>query len=204
MKKMICLYFFFTIFFAATTLFAHRISVFCWVEGNKAKCESSFSPGGEPVKNGKIEVWCLNTNKLLIKGVTNSKGEFEFELPKGIKDKKWKLKVICNASMGHKNFWTITPEDYLEEEEADTLTEQKSKVADNSSSKTLNKTSSTSSQEIKKVVLEVIRKELDPIKRELAQMNEKKITVGDVMGGIGYIFGLMGIVFYFKARGKSS
>ncbi|MBF0527124.1 MAG: hypothetical protein HQK56_18740, partial [Deltaproteobacteria bacterium] len=53
----------------------------------------------------------------------------------------------------------------------------------------------------------IVEKSLDtrlhPIIRTLAQMNkEQGPRLSDIIGGIGYIFGLMGLVMYFRSKRK--
>jgi len=53
-----------------------------------------------------------------------------------------------------------------------------------------------------KALEKVLDKKLAPILRSLAEMQEPKIRLTDVLGGLGYIFGLMGVAAYFNSRGK--
>jgi nickel transport protein len=55
---------------------------------------------------------------------------------------------------------------------------------------------------IDKVIEKALDKKLAPIMRTLAEMQEQKIRLTDVLGGLGYIFGLVGVAAYFKSRGK--
>jgi nickel transport protein len=43
-------------------------------------------------------------------------------------------------------------------------------------------------------------KKLAPIMRMLAEMQEQKVRLTDVLGGLGYIFGLVGVAAYFKRK----
>jgi nickel transport protein len=43
-------------------------------------------------------------------------------------------------------------------------------------------------------------KKLAPIMRMLAEMQEQKVRPTDVLGGLGYIFGLVGVAAYFKRK----
>ena len=38
-----------------------------------------------------------------------------------------------------------------------------------------------------------------PVMRNISEMREEK-SLAEIVGGIGFIFGLMGIYFYLKAR----
>jgi nickel transport protein len=53
---------------------------------------------------------------------------------------------------------------------------------------------------IDKVIEKALDKKLAPIMRTLAEMQEQKIRLTDVLGGLGYIFGLVGVAAYFKCK----
>jgi nickel transport protein len=57
---------------------------------------------------------------------------------------------------------------------------------------------------IDKALEKALDKKLAPILRALAEMQEQKVRPTDVLGGLGYIFGLVGVAAYVKARGKGS
>jgi nickel transport protein len=57
---------------------------------------------------------------------------------------------------------------------------------------------------IDKALEKALDKKLAPIQRTLAEMQEQKVRMADVLGGLGYIFGLVGVAAYFKARGKAT
>lgn len=63
-----------------------------------------------------------------------------------------------------------------------------------------------SSSEIEIIVDRTLEKKLKPIKNILIQIQESssKPGISEILGGIGYILGLMGIIMYFKSKaGKS-
>jgi nickel transport protein len=53
-----------------------------------------------------------------------------------------------------------------------------------------------------KALEKVLDKKLAPVMRILAEMQEQKIRLTDVLGGLGYIFGLVGVAAYFKAKSQ--
>ena len=53
---------------------------------------------------------------------------------------------------------------------------------------------------IDKALERALDKKLAPIMRTLAEMQEPKIRLTDVLGGLGYIFGLAGVAAYFKRK----
>jgi len=78
------------------TALAHRVNLFAYAEGGKIYTESYFSDG-KPVEGGKVLVYD-GENELLLEGVTDKEGFFNFDIPK-IDD----LNIVINAAMGHKN-----------------------------------------------------------------------------------------------------
>ncbi|MFO7707780.1 MAG: hypothetical protein R6V84_06380 [Desulfobacterales bacterium] len=57
---------------------------------------------------------------------------------------------------------------------------------------------------IDKAIEKALDKKLAPILRTLAEMREQKIRLTDVLGGLGYIFGLVGVAAYFNSRRKGN
>jgi nickel transport protein len=53
---------------------------------------------------------------------------------------------------------------------------------------------------IEKALEKALDRKLAPIMRTLAEMQEQKIRLTDVLGGLGYIFGLVGVAAYFKRK----
>ena len=53
---------------------------------------------------------------------------------------------------------------------------------------------------IDKALEKALDKKLAPIMRTLSEMQEQKIRLTDVLGGLGYIFGLVGVAAYFKRK----
>jgi len=88
-----------TLLFCGTAL-AHKVNLFAYAEEGKVYTESYF-PDGSPVEGGKVEVYD-SQNNLLLEGVTDKKGLFNFVIPK-VDD----LTIVINATMGHKNSFKL-------------------------------------------------------------------------------------------------
>lgn len=54
--------------------------------------------------------------------------------------------------------------------------------------------------DFEKVLERALDRKLAPISRALAEMQEQKVRPTDVLGGLGYIIGLVGVAAYVKAR----
>jgi len=59
-----------------------------------------------------------------------------------------------------------------------------------------------SKEEIQKVVEDSLDKKLRPIVRMMTESKNAKPSITEIIGGIGYIFGLFGVVLFFKNRIK--
>ena len=56
--------------------------------------------------------------------------------------------------------------------------------------------------EIEAIVEKALDKKMKPVLKMLAESNAKEPGIGDILGGIGYIIGLVGIGAYFHNRKK--
>jgi nickel transport protein len=159
--------------------YAHNVYIFAWVEGDTIYTESYFG-GDKRVNEGLIRVLDL-TGKELLKGKTNEMGEFSFKIPQ-----KADMRIILEASMGHKAEYLFKAEEF-----SDTAENAHKEEAD------------TDADKIRAMIEEVIDSRLSPISRKLAGLEKNRGPgLTEVIGGIGYIFGIMGLIMYLKARKK--
>ena len=187
--------------------FAHKVSIFAWVEGDTVYTQSKFSKG-KRVKNSSVIVFDSDGNKLL-EGKTDDNGEFSFTIPK-----QTALKVVLKASMGHMAEWKI-PVEEINPEAVSNNSKPESDLKDSyetsSGSQTINsgtdlsvlsESHGISKQEIKKLIDESLDRKLSPIMNILADSYGGGPGLTEIIGGIGYIFGLVGVAMYFTSRRK--
>jgi len=199
MKKIIIIIFIsFIMFVNSKYVLAHKVNVYGYAENGKVFVEAYFVDGTK-AKNSLVEVFDAKTSKLLLVGKTNEKGEFSFKIPK-----LTSLKLVLTASMGHKNDYVIT-----EEEIKDALKNISEKKVDNDEksihdNSVRNWCQQISLREIETIVDKVVERKLQPLKNILLKIEHSthKPTTTEIIGGIGYIMGLMGIIMYFKNRKK--
>lgn len=79
---------------------AHKVNLFAYAEEGTIFTESYF-PDGRAVEGGKVLVYD-SKDTLLLEGVTDTEGLFNFDIPKGDD-----LKIVIDAGMGHKNSFTL-------------------------------------------------------------------------------------------------
>lgn len=189
---------FLMLFFFGTGLArAHKVNVFAWVEGDAVFIESKFS-GGKRVKGGMITVSDLRGNQLL-SGKTNNRGEFSFKIPK-----KTTLKIVLVAGMGHRGEWTIPVEEIEMVSVIEIRESVQQETAENEPKSIMRSIPAPKpcSDEIQLAVEKALDKKLKPIMKMLAESREQGPTFHDIFGGIGYIFGLVGLATYIHYRRK--
>ncbi|NVM20404.1 MAG: hypothetical protein HWN68_01305 [Desulfobacterales bacterium] len=181
---------------------AHKVTIFAWVEGDTVYTQSKFS-GGRKARNSTVVVYDKE-GKLLLEGKTDKNGLFSFKIPK-----KTELKVALKASMGHLAEWTIPAEEIMgaaDNSEAGVVpsTQQAAPSTETKTSSELPATTavSLSLQDVQDLIDRSLDRKLSPIVNMLADSLDRGPGMSEVMGGIGYIFGLVGVALYFATRGK--
>ncbi|MBF0550663.1 MAG: hypothetical protein HQK60_09015 [Deltaproteobacteria bacterium] len=191
---------------------AHKVFVYAWVEGDTVRVESYFG-ANKKVMNSPVEVFDPSGRKLL-DGRTNDQGEFSFKIP-GRTD----LRIVVEAGMGHRAEYTLKEADLPAgptESRGTDSTQVRQESATSSPDKmarlepapadTLPAAASTANltaDQVRTIVEKALDARLHPIIRTLAQMNkEQGPRLSNIIGGIGYIFGLMGLAMYFRSKRK--
>ncbi len=194
----------FVLLFNGTAL-AHKVTVFAWVEGNTVLGESKFS-GGKKAQKAEIIVWDLE-GKELLRTKTNEKGEFSFPLPG-----KTAMRIELIAGMGHKAEWIIPLEDIddtaLAAPSGDTVKpvpEPEEKTDPGQMTPTAASIDPAQLEAIvEKAVTRALNQKITPLTKMVANLEQKGPSINEIIGGIGYIFGLMGVAMYFSSRKKKS
>ncbi|WP_320040461.1 hypothetical protein [uncultured Desulfobacter sp.] len=199
--KLFCLMLF--LILSTGNALAHKVTVFAWVEGDTVLGESKFS-GGKKAQNSEIIVWDLNGRELL-RTRTNEKGEFSFPIPE-----KTAMRIELIAGMGHKAEWIIPLEDFGE-----TVTAENTQVEKIDSSEPGAKSDSRQTAQttvnidpvqletiVEKAVTKALNQKITPLTKMVADLEQKGPSMNEILGGIGYIFGLMGVAMYFSSRRK--
>ncbi len=170
-------------------LWAHKVEIYAWVEGDMVFTESFFS-GGHRAAHSQIEVFDNNGKKLLT-GKTDSQGMFSFKLPK-----KRGLKIVLRTPEGHRSEFNLKAREtpVKEDRQEGGRTEKDLPMVPDPC---------MSREEIKAVVEKVLDEKLKPMEERLADSQKRGPGITEILGGIGYIVGLMGIAIYFKNRKKA-
>ena len=188
---LILIFIFLIIMMVNISVFAHKVNIFAYVEGEKIYTESYFNDGKKCI-DSKIEVFDNQGNKLL-EGLTDKEGEFSFEVPSEDGD----LKIVLTTSMGHQAEYSILADELSstaglikeEPEEPVSLISPETSLVD--------------LKEIQSIIEDSLNEKLKSIMREMREIKksqEDKISPTEIIGGIGYIIGIFGIIAYFLSR----
>ena len=178
-------------------IYAHKVQMFAYAEGENVIVEGYFADGKKAMKS---EVVVYNPSGTeLLRGRTDDSGQFTFKAPE-----KTDLRIVVDAGMGHKTEYTLPAgELHIEggNKTAGVVTAKKEKTKEDKVS--VSQTSRLDDAQIQAIVEKAVEKSvgeaIKPLVRSFTEMQQKN-SLTTIIGGIGYIMGLMGIVLYFKSR----
>ncbi len=172
----------------------HKIVLFAWVEGDRVHVESKFSGGRKPV-SAPITIYDLDGHKLL-EGTTDSNGAFVFKAPAKIA-----MKIVLSAGMGHQAEWQVKAAEFEHSGASTTIRPSAPPAPDLPEVKTAPEVGAplTASQ-IETLIENVMERKLRPIITMLVNQHDRGPRIADVLGGLGYIFGLVGLAAYMRYR----
>lgn len=194
--------------FSVESAFGHNVTIFAWVEGDTVFTQSKFS-GGRKAQDSSVVVYDTEGN-LLLEGKTDEKGEFAFKVPK-----KTGLKIVLKASMGHLAEWVIPVEEIIAAaRERSSGTQEtpppsaakepppRSPALKPGRSEPAPAPVYLQPQELQKMIDESLDRKIAPIVNMLASLNDRGPGLTEIIGGIGYICGLVGVALYVANRKK--
>ncbi|MDH5301698.1 MAG: hypothetical protein OEW58_10085 [Gammaproteobacteria bacterium] len=177
---------FFTLLFSLiSSAHAHKVNMFAFVEGNSVSIEAYFVDG-KRAKNCEVTA-TDSTGKVLNQGQTNDQGQYQFSV-----SQPTDIRIAVNAGMGHMATYDIAASDFGDNSAG---------VAASDSDENGNALASAdiNSAELNAAIERAVAKSMAPVMRNISEMRAEK-SLADIIGGIGFIFGLLGIYFYLKAR----
>ena len=191
---------------------AHKVSVFAWVEGDTVYFQSKISGGRKP-KCAPVEVFNARGD-LILSGVTNDNGEFSFKVEE---KNKTEMKIVLLVGMGHRAEWTIPAGDFESGEtksmqeaaplrktpgKTDTSLQSKEPGPNTGPALRMESSDGLTVDDVQTMIEKTLDRKLKPVMKMLAESREKDPSLRDILGGIGYILGLVGIAMYFRYRRK--
>lgn len=187
--------------------FAHRVTIFAWVDGDTIHTRSKIG-GGKQIKDALVVVYNSRGDRLL-EGRTDRDGMFSFKTPE-----KSDLKVVLTGSMGHAAEWKIPVDDIIGGKVEDNPSLSPKAAADVGPSKPAAlpdrtprpepATGNLRPEDIEAIVNSALDKKLQPLTHMLEKAYQRGPGFTEIIGGIGYIFGLVGIALYVANRRRKA
>jgi len=172
---------------------AHRISVYAYVEDGQIKGEG-YMPGGGKVSNQQVQVLDAG-GKVLAETKTTQGGAFSLPLPQA----KPPLTLVLVAGAGHRATYELKTADLgvapasapatAGAQPAAPAAEPAAQVA-------------AAPQDLAPQVKKAVEQAVAPLRAQLADMalRSNEASLKDIVGGLGWIVGLLGLAAYMKAR----
>lgn len=216
-----------TSFLAPAPALAHKVQMFAHAEGDRVFVEGYF-PDGKKTINSEVIVYDGKSGEELLRGKTDDKGKFSFKPPRktdlrialnaslghkteyilpggdladagGNKARSSAATASTSGDTGFtkraenqqdKSSLALSPSDSLRVNSAKDVTS----IDDRRGLLTPSDPS-----EVQTMVERGVEKGVSPLLREFSECKEH-VFFSEIIGGIGYIFGVLGIVLYFKSR----
>lgn len=198
----------------STSALAHKVNLFAYYEGDKIVVEGYFS------KSRKAQdcevVFSDAQGKTLHKGRTDDQGRFEVPM-KELGPVKGDILITLIAGEGHKREYTLAAEEApatsaSSSKEGGEAQPDNKQTADVKAKEAQTVSASIgNTQALEQKIREIVKQEnLSIIKmlgnqqRLLLEQENTGPSVRDVVGGIGWIFGIVGIIAFMSARNRKS
>lgn len=195
------------VFAGASFAAAHRVNIFAFVDGDAVQVECGFNRS-QKVRQGTVEVFDSATGAKLLQGTTDDNGVFRFPVTAELREAGHDLSIRIIAGEGHQNDWTVSADELAASGTpkavmaAASATQAVGQAAPSVSAASPSATVSggATPAEIERIIDAALDAKLSPIKRMLAEQTEAGPNIRDIIGGIGWIFGLIGIAAYVRRR----
>ena len=180
---------------------AHGIRLFAYPEGGKLVGEGYFS-GGKKAMNCPVLLKDKN-GKLLLEGKTDHEGRFSLPIPQT----EPPFLLILKAGEGHRAEYRLTAADMGADKSKTASKPEPPKAPAGKAPKISAGPKTVAGPEmaalVEKAVAKAMSASLKGVNARLDRLAEgKEPGAKDIIGGLGWIMGLVGIAAYFKAREK--
>lgn len=165
--------------------YAHRMKVFAWVDGKAIDGEVYFS-GGQGAAGSTIEL--VADQEIVATTQSNDEGQFRFE-EMTARD----YLVRADAGQGHVTTYSVSATEFTPEDVAVTATA----TTGTDEASVQPAANSLTPAQLEQAIARAVR----PLREQLDQY-ESKVRMHDVLGGMGYIFGLFGLFVLYRSRRK--
>ncbi len=185
---------------------AHRINVIAMVEGDTIVVEGYLS-GGAKVADMPVEVFDASGKKVL-EGRTDAKGVYSFKLS-DLPNVQGDLRILLRGGMGHEAEYILPASELPGSSLPQAPTPPPEKKETGASAKHSRTAEANDLEVVKSAVSQAVEEKIEPLVKMLG--NQQKLileqqikgpTIAEIVGGIGWILGIVGIAAYFMSRNR--
>jgi len=215
---------------APSAALAHKVNIFAYVDGHNIVADCFFSKTSKVI-NGVVSVIDVQTGAVLSTGTTDDKGALSIPVPPQAIASGHDLKLLLKAGEGHQSDTIISASEFAglkaqapaktaptvatkptevnrAAKSASTKDKTKPQPAATSAAPAASVPAGTVMDEatltriVTQAVDQSVESRMAPVKRMLLESAEKGPSATEIIGGIGYIFGLFGIAAFVASRRK--
>lgn len=172
------------------TVHAHKLNLFAFVEGNQISVEAYF-PDGKKARNSEVQILDTQGN-VLVSGLTDEQGMYLYTAPV-----QAAMRIVVNAGLGHQAEYELSAEEWSGN--VAIASTQIPEATSSSSPPASNTNPDQNPAGLQRAIAHAIK----PLALEIAQLRQRT-TLADIIGGIGFIIGILGVIAYWKARALSA
>lgn len=200
---------------------AHRLNVFAWLENDEIIVESNFGKD-RPARDAAVTIIDEATRQTLASGRTNSVGQYVFKVPNVVREGHG-LVIDVNAGQGHHREWTMDASELyaaasltagfdasaIEQRELDASQKNRGAAPETTPTPPSPAIASPASETLtpdhaRSIIREEVEKSVAPIRQSLASRGEDGPSLVEIIGGVGWIAGIVGLYLIFRSRRKAS
>lgn len=203
-KLFILLWILFSLCFSVDVA-AHKLMVFAGVEGMRINGQVYIS-GGHKVAQAQIRIYTAAMEKPVATLTSDAEGHFNYLAQAAVKHR-----VAAYTLDGHHAEWWLEADEFTVEPASSIPTEQQSTTVSNpallppvvappiQSSTPQSPSITKSNAQLQAIIERAVAKQIRPLREEL-HAAQQRARWQDILGGLGYIFGLVGIVLWWQQR----
>jgi nickel transport protein len=191
---------------ALSDAWAHRINVIARVEGDTIVVEGYVS-GGAKVADMPVEVFDSSGKKAL-QGRTDAKGVYSFKLAE-IPNVRGDLRILLRGGMGHDAEYVLPASELPGSSPPPDPAPPPDKKETGESAKPSRSVEAPDLEVVKSAVSKAVEEKIEPLVKMLGNQHKllleqqtKGPGIAEIVGGIGWILGIVGIAAYFKSRNR--
>ncbi|MEM5527527.1 carboxypeptidase-like regulatory domain-containing protein [Gammaproteobacteria bacterium AS21] len=169
--------------------FAHLLKVFAYTEQGPNQSINVngkvYFAGGSAVPDLTIKV-LASDNSTALTSTTNELGKFAFNIADA------HYQIIANSHDGHRATWEIKSS-----AKKSNLQQAKTTVTP------ANAGSQITTEQLENIINSALAKQIQPLSEQIIDLQEKA-RFSDILGAIGYIFGIFGLFIWWQHNKKTS